>query len=92
VSTGTEKTQFVVLFAVQALPNVGVTERRACRVVGQPKSTRRLAAPVPTSVELSRTTDHVVDQSLCCRQQVPQVLGAPRVSTPAGDDCLGVAR
>ncbi len=31
----------------------GVTERRACRVVGQPRSTQRLAAPVPSDDELA---------------------------------------
>jgi putative transposase len=31
----------------------GVTERRACRVVGQPRSTQRLPAPVPTDDELA---------------------------------------
>ncbi len=31
----------------------GVTERRACRVVGQPRSTQRLAPPVPTDDELA---------------------------------------
>jgi len=31
----------------------GVTERRACRVVGQSRSTQRLAAPVPTDDELA---------------------------------------
>jgi putative transposase len=31
----------------------GVTERRACRVVGQPRSTQRLPPPVPTDDELA---------------------------------------
>jgi len=31
----------------------GVTQRRACRVVGQPRSTQRLAAPVPSDEELA---------------------------------------
>jgi putative transposase len=31
----------------------GVSERRACRVVGQPRSTQRLAPPVPQDVELA---------------------------------------
>jgi len=31
----------------------GVTERRACRVVGQPRSTQRLRPPVPTDDELA---------------------------------------
>jgi len=31
----------------------GVTERRACRVVGQPRSTQRLAPPVPADEELA---------------------------------------
>ena len=31
----------------------GVTERRACRVVGQPRSTQRLAPPVPSDEELA---------------------------------------
>jgi len=31
----------------------GVTERRACRVVGQPRSTQRLAPPVPSDDELA---------------------------------------
>jgi len=30
-----------------------VTQRRACRVVGQPRSTQRLAAPVPSDEELA---------------------------------------
>jgi putative transposase len=31
----------------------GVSERRACRVVGQPRSTQRLPPPVPADVELA---------------------------------------
>jgi len=31
----------------------GISERRACRVVDQPRSTQRLAAPVPTDEELA---------------------------------------
>jgi transposase InsO family protein len=31
----------------------GVTERRACRVVGQPRSTQRLKPPIPTDDELA---------------------------------------
>jgi len=31
----------------------GVTERRACRVVGQPRSTQRLAPPMPSDDELA---------------------------------------
>ena len=31
----------------------GVSERRACRVVGQPRSTQRLPAPIPTDEELA---------------------------------------
>jgi putative transposase len=31
----------------------GVSERRACRVVGQPRSTQRLVAPVPSDEELA---------------------------------------
>jgi putative transposase len=31
----------------------GVSERRGCRVVGQPRSTQRLAVPVPQDVELA---------------------------------------
>ena len=31
----------------------GVSERRACRVIGQPRSTQRLPAPVPTDYELA---------------------------------------
>jgi putative transposase len=31
----------------------GVRERRACRVVGQPRSTQRLPPPVPTDDELA---------------------------------------
>ena len=31
----------------------GVSERRACRVLGQPRSTQRLAAPVPSDDELA---------------------------------------
>jgi len=31
----------------------GVTERRACRVVGQARSTQRLRAPVPSDDELA---------------------------------------
>jgi putative transposase len=31
----------------------GVTERRACRVVGQPRSTQRLALPIPSDDELA---------------------------------------
>ena len=40
--------------AVQALQvQFGVTERRACRVVGQPRSTQRLKPPVPSDDELA---------------------------------------
>ncbi len=39
--------------AVRALcTQFGVSERRTCRVVGQSKSTQRLAAPVPSDDEL----------------------------------------
>ena len=31
----------------------GVSERRACAVVGQPRSTQRLPAPVPSDDELA---------------------------------------
>jgi putative transposase len=31
----------------------GVSERRACRVVGQPRSTQRIPAPIPTDDELA---------------------------------------
>lgn len=31
----------------------GVSERRACRVIGQPRSTQRLSAPVPADEELA---------------------------------------
>lgn len=40
--------------AVSALQiQFGVTERRACRVVGQPRSTQRLKVPDPTDDELA---------------------------------------
>ncbi len=40
--------------AVRALQEqFGVSERRACKVVGQPRSTQRLPAPVPTDEELA---------------------------------------
>jgi putative transposase len=38
--------------AVDVLVDVfGVSQRRACKVVGQPRSTQRLAAPVPSPQE-----------------------------------------
>ncbi len=40
--------------AVAALQEqFGVSERRACKVVGQPRSTQRLSSPIPTDEELA---------------------------------------